>query len=168
MTARRFAALAEGPLAWRGLAILAAALAAVAQLALPIRLPVPEAAGAAAPAAALPAASRSPTAASYPAIAEHPLFSPSREPYIPPPPPAPSAAAQASALHDYRLLGTVVEGNTRVALLKPPDNRKTIRAVPGQVVAGWTLSEITPDTLEFANGAERFALHFSRPRWPHP
>ena len=105
---------------------------------------------------------------SYPAIAAHPLFSPTREPYVAPPPPPPAAAAADSPLHDYRLLGTVVEGDTRIALLKPPDNRKTIRAVPGQIIDGWTLREITPDTLEFANGAERFSLHFPRPRWPHP
>ena len=168
MTPHRLAEFCAGPLAWRGLAVLVAGLAAAALLAMPARLPVRQPAAAPAPAAPSAAAVPQQPAASYPAIAAHPLFSPTREPYIPPPAPAPANAAADSPLHDYRLLGTVVEGNTRIALLKPPDNRKTIRAVPGQIIAGWTLREITPDTLEFANGAERFALHFPHPRWPHP
>jgi hypothetical protein len=168
MTLHRLVEFCTGPLAWRGLVVLAAALTAAALLAMPVRLPVRQPATASAPAAPSAAAAPPQPAASYPAIAAHPLFSPTREPYVAPPAPPPAAAAETSALHDYRLLGTVVEGNTRIALLKPPDNRKTIRAVPGQIIAGWTLREITPDTLEFANGAERFALHFPRPRWPHP
>lgn len=168
MTGRRLGEFCTGPLAWRGLAVLAAGLAAAALLATPVRLPVREPAAAPAPAASSVAPAPRQPAASYRAIAAHPLFSPTREPYVPPPAPAPANAAADSPLHDYRLLGTVVEGNTRIALLKPPSGGKTIRAVPGQIVAGWTLREITPDTLEFANGAERFALHFPHPRWPHP
>jgi hypothetical protein len=167
MTARRLAALAAGPIAWRNLAVLAALLAAAVQLAMPMRLPDAGPAAASAGAAALPAPPPPRRAAGYPAIAEHPLFSPTRKPYVPPPAPAPAATAAATALHDYLLLGVVVEGNTGIALLKPPGGDDTIRAVPGQTIAGWKLREITPDTLEFENGAARFALRFPHPRWPH-
>ncbi len=168
MTSRRAIALATGPLGWRSLAVLAAAIAVVAQLAMPVRLPAPDPLAATQPAASLrarPAAAR--PATRYPAIAEHPLFSPTRQPYVPPKAPPVTVAARAP-LRDYLLLGTVVEGNTRIALIKPPGRHGTIRAVPGQTIAGWKLREIMPDALEFENGAARFALHFSNPRWPHP
>jgi len=168
MIRRHISPPANGPLAWRVLFVLAAAGAAAAQLALPLRLPVSGPVSAAPSVAPLPVAKAERPAALYPAIAAHPLFSPSRRPYVPPPPPPSPATAESSPLHDYLLLGTVVEGNTRIALLRSPGSHATIRAVPGQTIAGWKLREITPDAVEFENGEERFALRFTYPRWPHP
>ncbi|MGH6680751.1 MAG: hypothetical protein ACREDL_17895, partial [Bradyrhizobium sp.] len=149
------------------LVVLAAGGAAAAQLTMPPRLPLSGPSAAASPAAFRRAGPPPRLATLYPAIGEHPLFSPTRQPYVPPKAPAPAAVAEHSALRDYQLLGTVVEGVTSVAILKPPGSRETIRAIPGQTIAGWKLREITPDALEFENGAARLALHFPRPRWPH-
>jgi hypothetical protein len=164
---RQVAALAAAPLAWRSLAVLAAAVAAATQLGIPTRLP-----------ATLPLAPAErdfPMGSEpafrprtdFPEIARHPLFTPTRKRYLPPPAPAPAAVAANSPLHDYQLLGTVVDGGAGVALLKPPDSRETIRAIPGQSIAGWTLRKITRDTLQFTKGSASFALSFPRPRWPH-
>jgi hypothetical protein len=160
--------LANGPLAWRGFAVAAIAMAAVAQLAMPVRLPAADPINAT-PAAGVRRAAPPPHPAGlYSAIAEHPLFSPSRQPYVPPKASAPAAVAEHSVLRDYQLLGIVVEGDTRIALLKPPDGHQTIHAVPGQTIAGWKLRQITPQLVEFENGTASLALHFSTPRWPHP
>lgn len=167
MIPRRVIALATGPLAWRSIAVLAAASAAAAQLTIPAQLPGFDPIGAAHPAATLLARQAPSPDILYPAIAEHPLFSPTRRPYVPPPAPAPAAVAASSALRDYQLLGTVVKGDTAIALLRPPASHETIRAVPGQSIAGWKLRRITPDALQFENGTASFALHFPRPRWPH-
>lgn len=167
MIRRQAVALVTGPIAWRGAAVLAALAIVVVQLTMPVRVPVSDAVAATAPVAALPVANALAPALLYPAIAEHPLFSPTREPYVPPKAPAPATVVEHSALRDYLLLGTVVEGNTRVAILKPPGGHEAIRAIPGQTIAGWKLREITPDALNFENGAARFALHFPSPRWPH-
>jgi hypothetical protein len=161
------AMLAAGPLAWRSLAVIAGATAAAALLTTPLRLPLSGPISAASSAAPRPADAPPRQAVLYPAIAAHPLFSPTREPYVPPKVPAPATVAEQSALHEYLLLGTVVEGVTSVAILKPPGSREAIRAVPGQTIAGWKLRRITPDALQFENGAARFALHFPSPRWPH-
>jgi hypothetical protein len=168
MIGHRVVALFSGPLAWRSLAVLAVGVAAVVQASMPLRLP---AAGPmiGAPRTGLTDAGPAPRMVTvYPAIAEHPLFSPSRKPYAPPPAPAPAVVAASSLLRDYQLLGTVVAGSSGVALLKPPDRSDTIRAIPGQTIAGWTLRTITPDALQFVNGPASFTLRFPHPRWPHP
>ena len=167
MIAQRALALSAGPLVWRSLAVLASAIAVAAQLAMPVQLPVPELFVTPQPDTARHAGLPPRPATLYPAIAEHPLFSPTRKPYVAPHPPTPAAVAEGSTLRDYLLLGTVIAGNTRIALLKQPGNHQTIRATPGETIAGWKLREITPDALQFEDAAARFTLHLPNPRWPH-
>lgn len=168
MIRRQTVGLVTGTVAWRGIAVLAAVIVVFAQLTLPVRVPVSDPIAAIArPVASWPVGDVRRPALLYPAIAEHPLFSPTREAYVAPKAPVPTTAAEHSALRDYLLLGTVVEGDTGIAILKPPSGHETIRAMPGQTIAGWKLREITPDGLKFENGAAKFALHFPTPRWPH-
>jgi hypothetical protein len=106
----------------------------------------------------------------YPAIAEHPLFYPTRMPYVRPKTPEPAAAGVPTLLplHDYTLIGIVVSQGVRMALLRPNAGGKTVFATEGQAIDGWTLREIRPDRLHFANGAASLDLRFASPRWPHP
>ncbi len=167
MIPHRVGAVTGWSIAWRGVVVIALAAAAAAQLVLPVRLPEADPIAAAAAVEPRRAAPLSPPAALYPAIAEHPLFSPTRMPFVAPKVAPLAAAGGHSPLDDYVLLGTVVEGDTRIALLKPPDGHQAIRAVTGQIIAGWKLSAITPQAVQFENGTARLALHFSTPRWPH-
>ncbi len=55
----------------------------------------------------------------YPAVASHPLFHPTRLPWVPPLAPEPEApAAPVSPLLDYTLIGVVASGDQRTALLR--------------------------------------------------
>ncbi len=170
MMAPRFGTRVGWPIVWRGGLVLAAAAAVIIELATPVRLPPMPRHEAAPPRAepAAPAPQSGPIIATYQAIAQHPLFSPTRTPYTPPKPAPSAATAESSPLRNYLLLGTIIEGGTQVALLKAPGNGSPIRAVPGAVIAGWRLREITPDTARFENGSARFTLQFPHPRWPHP
>jgi hypothetical protein len=104
-------------------------------------------------------------AAPYSDIAEHPLFYPSRVPWRPPPPPvAPPAKSTALApLTKYALVGVIVSGDTRSALIKPPGAKKTIFLGVGQELDGWMLKEITRDRLHFAAGNARYDMNVAKP-----
>jgi hypothetical protein len=101
---------------------------------------------------------------SYAAIAEHPLFYPSRMPWVPPPPPQPEPVSTApSPLTNYALVGVIVSGHTRSALIKPPGANKTITLEEGQELDGWTLQQITRDRLHFAAGSASYEMAFRKP-----
>lgn len=171
MTLDRVITLAAAPVAWRSLLVLALGVVAVAQLAAPSAPP----AASAPPEAPTAVASgpgpivAAPGAADYPAILEHPLFYPTRQPWVADNPAEPAGVPAAlAALKDYALTGIVVSDGARVAVLKPLTKGKTILATEGQVVENWVLREISPERLHFENGSASFDLHFTSPRWPHP
>jgi lipoprotein-anchoring transpeptidase ErfK/SrfK len=153
-------------LVWRLVLVMAAAYALFAVwTAPPMDLPAP----ARRPAAARPSqaaeAGGDANAAAYSAIAEHPLFYPSRKPWQPPPPPPPPppASTAPAPLTDYALVGVIVSGETRSALIRPPGGNKTITIRVGQELNGWTLKEITRDRLHFAAGDAGYDMNFSKP-----
>jgi len=172
MSVQRALTFLSEPLGWRSAIVLLAGLAAVWQLAMPIELPVsatPPSASAITPARADPVTAVVPA---YPAIAEHPLFYATRQPWAPPPPPATPPAPQAPApaaphpLQKYQLVGVVIGKGTRAALLKPSDGSKTVTISEGEQLSGWTLREISPDALHFESGSDAYDIKFSTPRWP--
>ena len=170
MILHRIPLFASGPLAWRSLLLLAAGIAAAAQLLLPSTMPTYQPAPAALALPSPQTGDRPPPNTDYRAIAEHPLFYPTRQPYVSPKPPEPAvdSAPKLSALSDYALIGIVVSKGIRIALLKPMFGGKTVMATEGQTVNGWTLREISADQLHFSDGAASFDLRFTNPRWPHP
>jgi hypothetical protein len=156
-------------LAWRLILVAAAAYALFAVWNVPpVNLPAPRgplAAAEAAQAAAAPATTTAAAVASYPAIAAHPLFYPSRSPWRPPPPPPPKPPAPKAppTLTKYALVGLIVSGDTRIALIKPPGSEKTILLGVGQELNGWMLKEITRDRLRFAAGDAGYDMTLSKP-----
>lgn len=110
---------------------------------------------AAAPAIKLPA----PRTVEYPAIAEHPLFYPTRRPWVPPPLPEqpPPVAAAPSPLTDYSLIGVVASDSMRTALVRARAN-KVLTLSEGQEIDGWTLKEITPERLYFTAGEATYEM----------
>jgi hypothetical protein len=154
-------------LAWRLALLIGAACAlyaawTVEPTASAPRRPVPVAV---APAAADPAAAPAHGGlGAYTDIAAHPLFFPARAPWVPPPPPAPVVVSKAPPpLTNYALVGVVVSGDTRTALIRPPGGRKTIMLAEGQDLAGWTLQEITSAGLRFAAGTASYDMNFPKP-----
>jgi hypothetical protein len=125
------------------------------------RAPTPVPAAAAGQDAAEPAA----VEGAYADIAARPLFYPSRKPWMPPPPPPAPVAAPAAPppLTNYALVGVVVSGDTRTALIRPPGARTTIMLAEGQDLAGWKLQEITRTRLRFAAGDASYEMNFPKP-----
>jgi hypothetical protein len=160
------------PLGWRSTVVLLAAVTVVWQLALPTQLPVPALAPSPPTAASAVADPVPPVSPAYPAIAEHPLFYRTRQPWVPPlpkaTPPAPLAPAPAAPhpLQKYQLVGVVISEGVRTALLKPSDGSKTVMLSEGQQLNGWTLRAISRDALHFEAGSEAYDIKFPTPRWP--
>jgi hypothetical protein len=172
MNVQRTLAFLTETLGWRSAVVLLAALTAVWQLATPTQLPVSALAPGpptAAPAAADPVAQVAPA---YPAIPEHPLFYPTRQPWVPPPPKAAPPALPAPAptavhpLQKYQLVGIVISEGARTALLKSSDGGKTVAISEGQQLNGWTLREISRDAAHFESAGDAYDLKFPTPRWP--
>ncbi len=128
---RRLARLAA-PLAWRSALVLLAAGLALRELAAP-SLPVASGAPpfAVSPAASTPAATGGRAGIAYPAIAQHPLFSPTRRPWLPPPTPAAREAAGPAPPASFTVIGTVIGGGVRRAIVRPPNGDKTIVLAEG-------------------------------------
>ena len=172
MNMQRALAPLTAPLGWRSAVLLLAVMTAVWQLAVPIELPV--SAPLPSPPAATPPAAASVAAVSsaYPAIAEHPLFFPTRQPWAPPvpkaAPPVPPAPVPAAAhpLKKYQLVGVMISEGARTALIMPSDGGKTVFISEGQQLNGWTLREITREALHFESGDAAYDLKFPTPRWP--
>jgi hypothetical protein len=171
MNMQRALAPLTAPLGWRSAVLLLAVLTALWQLAMPIELPV-SAPPPSPPAAMPPAASVAAVSPAYPAIAEHPLFYPTRQPWAPPAPkaapPAPPAPVPRAVhpLQKYQLVGVVISEGARSALLKPSDGGKTVTISERQQLNGWILREITRDALHFESGDAAYDLTFPTPRWP--
>jgi hypothetical protein len=171
MNIRNAIAAATAPLSWRVVLVLMAALAVAAEWIMPREpaeyMPVPAVASNAPPAGS-PAVARA--AGTYPAIVEHPLFYPTRQPWAPPPvaetkaPPPPATVP----LANYTLAGVVITNASRVALLKSSTTAKTITLTEGRDLDGWTLREITRERLRFESGDATYDMHFpavkARPR----
>jgi type II secretory pathway component PulC len=162
MIFHRVAALAMGPLCWRIAAVLVAAMLVVAQWS---AAPLPRSSEApAAQAARGPAPKSAAVAASaYPAIAEHPLFSPTRQPWIPLKTPSPTTAHV--SLENYKLTGIILGDGQRVAVLRTANGGKTVILSEGQILEGWTLREIGGDILHFERDGDIYDLTFTSPRW---
>jgi len=100
----------------------------------------------------------------YPAIAAHPLFYPTRTPWIPPATPVELQAASApSPLTGYTLVGVIVSGSARSALIKASGTNKTVMLGEGKQLEGWTLREITRERLYFAAGDDTYGMTLLKP-----
>jgi hypothetical protein len=100
----------------------------------------------------------------YPAIAARPLFYPSRAPWAPPPPPAPApVAAVPATLTAYNLVGVVVSGSMRSAMIKAARASKTVTLSEGQELEGWTLKAITRERLYFSSGEATYEMTRRKP-----
>ncbi len=94
---------------------------------------------------ALPRVPALPPFADFAAIAARPLFAPTRRP---------DAARAASAIETrYRLLGIVIAGAARHALLAPIAGGPALELAEGGAVEGWTVRKIESDRVLLASPA---------------
>jgi hypothetical protein len=149
------------PLAWRGLLVLAATTALIAEMEFPWEQPSETASTAPAGAAELRHAGLPPQTA-YPAIAQHPLFYPSRAPWAPAPEPPAVAHVAMPAPTGYALAGLILSGSTRSAILKTGGGAKTMTISEGDSLGGWTLRRIDAAGLHFELDGRTFDLAFPR------
>lgn len=105
--------------------------------------------------------------ASYPAIAAHPLFDASREPWAPPalppaavaiPPPPPLKPAPTPP-NSYTLVGLVSTGAHRTALLRHQDGR-VLLLTEGQELDGWQVRKIEANRVQLESEGSKFAIAF--------
>jgi len=98
------------------------------------------------------------------AIAEYPLFYPSRKRWVPPAPPeAPPVVQEPTPLTGYAVVGVIISSDSRSALVRPPGASKVLTRGEGQELGGWTLKEITRDRLRFAAGNATYDMSFPKP-----
>lgn len=152
-------------LTWRSVMCLSAAGLLVHVLTMPPPAPatgiVPPPSGAGAVAQDAPPQGGEET---FPAIARAPLFYPSREPWKPPPSPPPAPAVEpVTPPTGYTLIGVVVSGNDRRALIKSQKDERTLIVREGQALDGWTLKAITRERLRFVLDTHEFTLAFPAP-----
>jgi hypothetical protein len=109
-----------------------------------------------------------PSEDSFAAIIERPLFSPSRRPASAAPVAVPEAAealATADAPLDFALIGTVVSGNERVALVATRADGKIVQVRERGEVMGWTALLIEDGRAVFRRGKaeEELVLRYEDP-----
>ncbi len=168
MTAERARAALVAPLLWRGALAALTAGVVVAELNRPWQTPAPAVPMLAAPGeGSRQGRPHQIAAADAAAIAEHPLFFPSRRPWVAPaqnPLPPPAAAPDRAPPSGYTLIGVILGDAVRRAVLRRADAQKTMIVSEGEDVDGWTLRAIRPDGLRFeANGAA-YEMAFPGPR----
>jgi hypothetical protein len=156
----RLGAAGVMPLAWRIILLFGAGAAVIGQLMLPWEQPPAMAARAPADPTELSRVSAAAPAV-HPAIGEHPLFYPSRAPWVAPvaqPPAAPIAPL------DHTLAGVVLTDGVRIVVLKPVSGTKNILLGEGETLNGWTLRRIDAAGAHFQAGDQTFELGFPQAR----
>ena len=96
-----------------------------------------------------------PPPSAYSAIAERPLFSPSRRP-------APNTPVISdSSVARYRLLGLVTAGGARHALIA--DGNRRLEISEGSLLDTWTVLRIEPDRVVLTSPQGEASLRMERP-----
>ena len=105
---------------------------------------------------------RAPSLAVYSEITDRPLFSPTRRPL------APSAATSSKAGRAanqfsklWKLTGVVMAGDDSYVLVESRRDRRTEHLLPGELIDGWRLDEISANGVTLVSGSEsvRLELH---------
>lgn len=91
-----------------------------------------------------------PPAGSFAEITARPLFSPTRRPGLP--------AGKLAASSSFTLVGTVISGGDRSAILGLGQSGKIVRVREGRQVEGWAVEAILPDRVIVRRGDVREAI----------
>lgn len=104
---------------------------------------------------------------SYAAIAERPLFSPTRRPAEPAPDTAPSQPRK--SLARFVLSGVIiVSPEEKIALLRESKSPSAQRLSEGDEIAGWRIDKILPDRVILISGDKTAEIELWSDRQPPP
>lgn len=123
-------------------------------------IPTPTAPVRQAPPSADPAIPALPPQSAFSAIAERPLFSPSRRPA------ANALGVSDSAATRYRLLGLITAGGSRHALIA--DGSRRLEIGEGSALDNWTVLHIEPDRVVLSSPQGEASLRMERPAAESP
>jgi hypothetical protein len=98
----------------------------------------------------LPSIAAVPAEQAYPETVARPLFTPTRRPA----PVQAAAAANVFTRGQFQLLGVIIAGNTKTAMLREKASGKIHRVELGREVNGIKVATIDRDTVTLAQGAE--------------
>lgn len=105
-----------------------------------------------------------PPSDSFAAIDERPLFNPARKPVQPAPDAAAAAAAPPPPPSNVSLIGIIIDGERRIAMLRTPASPLAISVAVGQDVGGWQVSAIEPGRVVLHSGTSDFVLDLNARR----
>lgn len=97
-------------------------------------------------------------------ISERPLFVPSRRPYVAPPPVEPAAGPAQAAAEPLtaELVGVMLTGARRAALVQRKGSSSPERLSVGQSIDGWLVEQVEPRRAVLRRGAEERVLELRR------
>lgn len=104
-----------------------------------------------------PQAFVAPSSVSFAAIDERPVFNPLRQPIAQTPLPGDTASATAPPVN-VALIGIIVDGQNRLALIKMPGAAFASSVAVGGDIGGWQVSQITPDGIVLHSGASDYTI----------
>jgi hypothetical protein len=93
----------------------------------------------------------SPTSEAYDDVEARPLFSPTRQAIAD----APATATGASGTSDLSLIGVIIEGDERIALVKSPLMPFASSVREGDMIEGMSVATIAADRIVLSSGATR-------------
>lgn len=92
----------------------------------------------------------------YLAVSERPLFTHDRRPFIVVAEATPVAPVEPRA--EFELTAVIITRATQIALLRSNLNPTVQRVTLNQTIDGWTLGEVTPDSVSLSRGTETVAV----------
>lgn len=95
-------------------------------------------------------------------IVERPLFSLSRRPVEAPISARPASAPVVAKTMSFKLLGTMVAGDARLALLSHPE-KGMLRLREGQDIDGWRIQDVRGSDVMISRGDETMHLRLQKP-----
>lgn len=100
-----------------------------------------------------------PSSAAFDDIDARPVFNPSRQAIAAA---ATSAGGLAALPSDLSLIGVIIEGDTRMALIKSQSAAFASGIKQGDAIEGWTVAEVDPDRVVLQSGPRKQELLLSQ------
>jgi hypothetical protein len=100
----------------------------------------------------------------YQLIAERPLFTVDRRPFVPPAPETLADVAPVAPPVQFELSAIVTSAGTQVALLKIATSAESFKVRVNETVQGWMLVEVRADSVVLRQGADTIVVELQPER----
>lgn len=102
-----------------------------------------------------------PPPAVFAEIDARPAFRPDRKPVA-----APQTAAASVAPPDVRVVGVIIDGENRIAMIRVPSSPLATAFHVGGAISGWQIAEIDPDRVVLSSGGVRDEIRLDANKAP--